>query len=57
MQRILCVLLISLFLSAFTLADTPQAKLTRVTKSHHHVTHHHAHKATKHHAKRHTHSV
>jgi hypothetical protein len=57
MPRILSVLLISVFLSAFALADTPQAKLTRVAKSHHHVTHHHAHKATKHHAKRHTHSV
>ena len=57
MQRILSVLLISVFLSAFALADTSQAKLTLVRKSHHHVTHHHAHRATKHHVKRHSHSV
>jgi hypothetical protein len=58
MQRILSVLLISVFLSAFALADTAQAKLTLVRKSRHHVAHHHAHKATKHHApKRHSHSV
>ena len=57
MPRILSLLLISVFLSAFALADTAQAKLTLVRKSHHHVTHHHAHKATKHHVKRHTHSV
>lgn len=57
MQRILSLLLISVFLSAFALADTPRAKLTLVRKSRHHVTHHHAHKATKHRAKRHSHSV
>jgi len=57
MQRILSLLLISVFLSAFALADAPQAKLTPVRKSHHHVTRHHAHKATKHHARRHTRSV
>lgn len=57
MPRILSLLLISVFLSAFALADTPQAQLTRVRKSHHQVTHHHAHKATKHHAQRHTRSV
>ena len=57
MQRIFSVLLTSVFLSAFALADTPQAKLTLVAKLHHHVTHHHAHKATKHHARRHIHSV
>jgi hypothetical protein len=57
MPRILLVLLIIVFLSAFAPADTPQAKLTLVRKSHHHVTHHHAHKATKHHAQRHPRSV
>jgi hypothetical protein len=57
MPRILSLLLISVFLSALALADTPQAKLTLAAKSRHHVTRHHAHKATKHHARRHTHSV
>jgi len=65
MQKVLSVLLVSVFLSAFALADTAQAQLTLVRKSRHHaaksphhVTHHHAHKATKHHApKRHSHSV
>ncbi|MFZ0806978.1 MAG: hypothetical protein WAN03_12370 [Candidatus Sulfotelmatobacter sp.] len=53
MKRILAILILAAFsaVSAFAL---PQATLTRV-KVKHHVTHHKAHKAGKHHAPKHHH--
>lgn len=50
MRRLFSVLLLSSCFSLFASATATHARLIRVKANHHHVTHHHAHKATKHHA-------
>jgi len=50
MKKLIAVAVVTLtLLSAFAAADTSNASLVLVRRTHHRVTKHHAHKAVKHH--------